>query len=308
MRLPTVSSVTLTVGAQQLAKHEAIVARITAIELEELAGDTICFDKTGTLSASLPLTETLLKPMDTIHASVVVALGDVSKACAGIKLLDFKPFDNCTKFTYRDESSGKNFALATSQKSHKTNSRPMLKDTLPAVSGPLQLHTKSSKVTITKRKETTIDDALALRVELSVSKSRWLPVDQLTIAKETGGHLGLGDHIYPVKILEDGPTPGGKHASLDKIIMNADGFAGVFPEYTHEIVKHLQGLGHWHLCAIAGDGANDVPALSRTTVGIAVEGATDAARGAADIILTEPDLQLLNYSIYAYVCPLKNPA
>jgi len=94
--------------------------------------------------------------------------------------------------------------------------------------------------------------------------------------------------------------------------MDADGFAGVFPEDKFEIVKRLQGLGH--LCAMTGDGANDAPALSRANVGIAVEGATDAARGAADIVLTEPGLSTIvhairgsriifqrmrNYSIYA---------
>jgi len=118
--------------------------------------------------------------------------------------------------------------------------------------------------------------------------------------------------MYPAKVLKDGPAPGGKHASLDEMIMDADGFAGVFPEHKYEIVKRLQGLGH--LCAMTGDGANDAPALSRANVGIAVEGATDAARGAADIVLTEPGLSTIvhairqsrvifqrmrNYSIYA---------
>jgi H+-transporting ATPase len=136
--------------------------------------------------------------------------------------------------------------------------------------------------------------------------------DQLAIAKENGRRLGLGDHMYPAKVLKDGPAPGGKHASLDEMIMDADGFAGVFPGHKYEIVKRLQGLGH--LCAMTGDGANDAPALSRANVGIAVEGATDAARGAADIVLTEPGLSTIvhairqsrvifqrmrNYSIYA---------
>jgi hypothetical protein len=73
---------------------------------------------------------------------------------------------------------------------------------------------------------------------------------QLAIAKETGRRLGLGDHMYPAKVLKDGPAPGGKHASLDEMIMDADGFAGVFPEHKYEIVKRLQGLGH--LCAMTG--------------------------------------------------------
>ncbi|KAF7985404.1 hypothetical protein HWV62_5103 [Athelia sp. TMB] len=137
--------------------------------------------------------------------------------------------------------------------------------------------------------------------------------DQLAIAKETGRRLGLGDHMYPAKGLKDGSAPGGKHASLDEMILNADCFADVFPEHKYKIVKCLQGLGH--LCAMTGDSANDAPALSRANVGIAVEGATDAARGAADIVLTELGLsttiahairgshaafqRMRNYAIYA---------
>jgi H+-transporting ATPase len=101
--------------------------------------------------------------------------------------------------------------------------------------------------------------------------------------------------MYPAKVLKEGPVAGGKHANLDEMIMDADGFAGVFPEHKFEIVKRIQALGH--LCAMTGDGANDAPALSRANVGIAVEGATDAARGAADIVLTEPGLSTIVHAI-----------
>jgi H+-transporting ATPase len=127
-------------------------------------------------------------------------------------------------------------------------------------------------------------------------KVKMVTGDQLAIAKETGRRLGLGDHMYSSKVLKEGPEAGGKHATLDEMIMDADGFAGVFPEHKFEIVKRIQGLGH--LCAMTGDGANDAPALSRANVGIAVEGATDAARGAADIVLTEPGLSTIVHAIY----------
>lgn len=54
--------------------------------------------------------------------------------------------------------------------------------------------------------------------------------------------------MYPAKVLKDGPAEGGKHLTLDEMILEADGFAGVFPEHKYEIVKRLQGLGH--LCAM----------------------------------------------------------
>ncbi|KAL0565535.1 hypothetical protein V5O48_015506 [Marasmius crinis-equi] len=362
--MPTVLSVTLAVGAQQLAKHKAIVTRITAIE--ELAGVTIlCSDKTGTLTTNkLTIDKATIRTygpfsaddvillaayasrtenQDAIDMSVVSAIGDTSRARAGIKLLDFKPFnpvDKRTEITYLDESTGKLKRVTKGMTGiiielctrNKTNE---LEDKLEAdVEEYAQRGLRALAVAYEEldgddpsaegngfeligllaifdppRDDTkqTIDDAIALGV-----KVKMVTGDQLAIAKETGRRLGLGDHMYPAKVLKDGPAPGGKHASLDEMILDADGFAGVFPEHKYEIVKRLQGLGH--LCAMTGDGANDAPALSRANVGIAVEGATDAARGAADIVLTEPGLSTIvhairgsrvifqrmrNYSIYA---------
>ncbi|KAF8344473.1 hypothetical protein F5887DRAFT_971432 [Amanita rubescens] len=362
--MPTVLSVTLAVGAQQLAKHKAIVTRITAIE--ELAGVTIlCSDKTGTLTTNkliidrntrrtygpfsaedvilLSAHASRTENQDAIDAAVTTALGDLPRARAGIKILDFKPFnhvDKRTEATYREEATGKLkrvtkgmtgiiIELCTRNKTEEIEnlleadveefaSRGLralavayeelegddpeaegngfeLIGLLPVIDPPRE-DTK-----------TTIDDALALGVTVKM-----ITGDQLAIAKETGRHLGLGDHMYPAKVLKDGPPPGSRFLSLDDLILDADGFAGVFPEHKYEIVKRLQGLGH--LCAMTGDGANDAPALSRANVGIAVEGATDAARGAADIVLTEPGLSTIvhairgsriifqrmrNYSIYA---------
>ena len=79
------------------------------------------------------------------------------------------------------------------------------------------------------------------------------------------------------------------------MIPDADGFAGIFPKHEYKIIKCLQGLGH--LCAMTGDGANGAPALSRVNVDIAVEGATNAARGAADVVLTEPGLSTIVHTI-----------
>jgi H+-transporting ATPase len=362
--MPTVLSVTLAVGAQQLAKYKAIVTRITAIE--ELAGVTIlCSDKTGTLTTNkltidrntihtygpfsaedvilLAAYASRTENQDAIDACVIAAISDSSRARAGIKLLDFKPFnptDKRTEITYREEATGKLkrvtkgmtlniIDLCTRNKTEELENR-LEKDVEDyAIRGLRALAVAYEEldgddfeaegngfeligllaIYDPPREDTkqTIDDAMALGV-----KVKMVTGDQLAIAKETGRRLGLGDHMYPAKVLKDGPAPGSKHASLDEMIMDADGFAGVFPEHKYEIVKRLQGLGH--LCAMTGDGANDAPALSRANVGIAVEGATDAARGAADIVLTEPGLSTIvhairqsrvifqrmrNYSIYA---------
>ncbi|KAG6830966.1 hypothetical protein H0H92_013678 [Tricholoma furcatifolium] len=77
----------------------------------------------------------------------------------------------------------------------------------------------------------------------STMPSLWVSAPKLAIAKEAGRRLGLGDHMYPAKVLNDGPTPGGQHASLDEMIMDV---AGVFPEYNalltvkdHDLVRGI---------------------------------------------------------------------
>ncbi|KAF9530202.1 plasma membrane H(+)-ATPase 1 [Crepidotus variabilis] len=345
--MPTVLSVTLAVGATQLAKYKAIVTRITAIE--EMAGVTIlCSDKTGTLTTNkLTIDRNTVKTFshfsveqvillsayasrtenqDAIDSAVVTALGDPSKAREGINLLDFKPFnpvDKRTEITYREESSGKvkrvtkgmtgviidlctrnkteDQEAALEQDVQELAQRGLRTIAVAYEELPGDDHTAEGDgfelvgvlaIFDPPREDTkqTIDDALALGVRVKM-----ITGDQLAIAKETGRRLGLGDHMWPAKVLKDGPPANSEYNDLDGLILGADGFAGVFPEHKYEIVRRLQGLGH--LVAMTGDGANDAPALSRANVGIAVEGATDAARGAADIVLTEPGLSTIVHAI-----------
>ncbi|WVZ55730.1 hypothetical protein U9M48_006354 [Paspalum notatum var. saurae] len=137
--------------------------------------------------------------------------------------------------------------------------------------------------------------------------------DHLAIAKETGRRLGMGTNMHPSASLfgrRDGESAAA--VPVDELVEKDDGFAGVFPEHKYEIVRILQGKGH--VCGMTGDGVNDAPALKKADIGIAVSDATDAARGAADIVLTEPGLSVIvsavltsraifqrmkNYTIYA---------
>jgi len=187
--------------------------------------------------------------------------------------------ENCLKADVEEFASHGLHALAVAYEEldgddHKSEGNRFELIGLLAIFGPSHEHTKQ-----------TIEDSLAFGVT----------GDQLAIAKETGRHLGIGGHIYPAKVLKDGPPPGSQFAFLDDMIMDVDGFAGVFPEHKFEIGKRLQGFGN--LCAITGDGANDTPALSRANVGIAVKGTTDAAHGAAYIVLTEPGLLTFVHAI-----------
>ncbi|XP_027333998.1 ATPase 11, plasma membrane-type-like isoform X2 [Abrus precatorius] len=152
----------------------------------------------------------------------------------------------------------------------------------------------------------TIKRALDLGVSVKM-----ITGDQLAIGKETGRRLGMGTNMYPSSSLLSENNELGA-VSVDDLIENADGFAGVFPEHKYEIVKRLQARKH--ICGMTGDGVNDAPALKIADIGIAVADATDAARSASDIVLTEPGLSVIisavltsraifqrmkNYTIYA---------
>ena len=115
--------------------------------------------------------------------------------------------------------------------------------------------------------------------------------DQLAIARETGRRLGMGDNMFLSKTLKEGPPYQSGYRDVDDLVLHADGFAGVYPEHKYEIVEKLQNMGH--MIAMTGDGVNDAPALSKANVGIAVADASDAARSAADIVLTEPGLSVI---------------
>nr|AKI29085.1 plasma membrane ATPase [Pyrus betulifolia] len=158
------------------------------------------------------------------------------------------------------------------------------------------------------------DSAETIRRALNLGVNvKMITGDQLAIGKETGRRLGMGTNMYPSSALL-GQDKDAAIASLpvDELIEKADGFAGVFPEHKYEIVKRLQERKH--ICGMTGDGVNDAPALKKADIGIAVADATDAARSASDIVLTEPGLSVIisavltsraifqrmkNYTIYA---------
>ncbi|CAO3684724.1 hypothetical protein G6F70_004873 [Rhizopus microsporus] len=360
--MPTVLSVTLAIGAKQLAEHKAIVTRITAIE--EMAAVTIlCSDKTGTLTLNKLIVDkptiktyaefdadailqisayaSRTENQDAIDFCIVNSLAEPKMARQGIEELAFEPFNPTikrTEITYRKD--GKVYR-ATKGMSHfildlctrdKTEeqiqalnddvdefARRGLRALAVAIEDDIQGQDVDAQgsgfrligllpIYDPPRSDTkeTIDRAIALGVQVKM-----ITGDQLAIAKETGRRLGMGDNMYLSKTLKDGPPAGSGYSTVDELVLHADGFAGVYPEHKYEIVQRLQAMGH--MTAMTGDGVNDAPALSKSNVGIAVADASDAARSAADIVLTEPGLSVIiealihsrqifqrmrNYSIY----------
>ena len=114
---------------------------------------------------------------------------------------------------------------------------------------------------------------------------KMLTGDALAIAIEIARGVGLPD-IRRMADLKAASAQAG-NTTVD-LFAGADGFAEVFPEDKYIVVKNLQAAGH--VTGMTGDGVNDAPALREAEVGIAVSTATDVAKGAASVVLTEPGL------------------
>ncbi len=120
-------------------------------------------------------------------------------------------------------------------------------------------------------------------------KVKMVTGDALAIAQETAKKLDMGTNILDASGLGDVKRE--ETAQMAESIESADGFAQVFPEHKFHIVDVLQKRGH--IVGMTGDGVNDAPALKKADCGIAVSDATDAARAAADIVLTTPGLSVI---------------
>jgi len=115
--------------------------------------------------------------------------------------------------------------------------------------------------------------------------------DQRKIAVEICRQLDLGKHVFGPDVWLPSSDAVEQAGGIGKLAMMANGFASVKPKQKHRVVTALQDEGH--VVGMTGDGVNDAPALKVANVGIAVQGATDAARGAADLVLTEPGLSTI---------------
>ncbi len=117
---------------------------------------------------------------------------------------------------------------------------------------------------------------------------KMLTGDAIAIAKETCKMLALGTKVYNSDRLIHGGLSG---TTQHDLVERADGFAEVFPEHKYQVVEMIQQRGH--LTAMTGDGVNDAPSLKKSDCGIAVEGASEAAQAAADIVFLAPGLSTI---------------
>jgi H+-transporting ATPase len=346
--MPAVLTVTMAIGAVALAKKEAIVSKLVSIE--EMAGvDVLCSDKTGTITknelsvataqtfgefktddalsfGTLASREENHDPIDDAVIAKAKTVSSVANVIGKYNVVDFKPFDPVSK---RTEASVEN-AEGDQFKVSKGAPQVIL-----------------SLVPDNNELEKRIDDIVnsyatkgyrAIGVAKTDARGSWMYVgllaiydppredsaetiktaqkmgvnvkmvtgDHVAIAKEVSREVNLGTNILSASSFVDKTD-----SESRDLIENADGFAQVFPEHKYRIVQLLQEKGH--IVGMTGDGVNDAPALKKADAGIAVSGATDAAKSAADVVLTKPGLSVIidaikesrkifqrmnNYSIY----------
>lgn len=326
--LPAVLSVTMAVGAERLARMKAIVARLVSIE--EMAGMDVLFsDKTGTLTQNrLTLGEPALfgdldaaeltriaalasdrESPDAIDQAILDGVADAG-TLDGYEVRHFHPFDPVGKRTEAsvagpegefkvskgapqaiaklcavdtdldqrltravDEQAGHGFRTLGVARTDAAGHWHYLG--LLALFDPPR---EDSAATIASARERGID-------------VKMVTGDHLAIAREIAAKLKLGERILKAEDVFKNDN-----REIDSsAIARADGFAQVFPEHKFRLVRAAQSEGH--IAGMTGDGVNDAPALKQADVGIAVSGATEAARAAADLVLTAPGLSVITAAI-----------
>ena len=323
--LPAVMSVTLAVGASRLAHMKAIVSRLVSIE--EMAGmDILCSDKTGTLTKNeLTLGDPVLigakskdellqaaaltcerDAPDPIDAAILRAMGNIAPAGKVIKFQAFDPVRKRADATV--QGAGGTFQVA--------KGAPQAIADLVKADGELAEKIRAVTEKLAAGGYRTLgvaktdgdhwrflgllalfdpprdDSAETIReTEAMGLDVRMVTGDHRAIAREIAGKVGLGQNIVSAREVFIHDDTAGDDARIEQ----ADGFAEVFPEHKFKIVQVLQRAGH--IIGMTGDGVNDAPALKQADVGIAVSGATDAARAAADLVLTAPGLSVIARAI-----------
>ena len=327
--LPAVLSVTMAVGAVALAKKEAIVSKLVAIE--EMAGvDILCADKTGTITKNeltlgkiIPFNKfkeedvllySLLASQKDSNDPIDVAILDKAKEKIIHKneynVTDFQPFNSVSKRTEASIKSSEDKLFKVSKGATQVllslmpdnrNFRDKMNEYVDYLAekgyralgvaktdemgkwqyvGILGLYDpprEDSKETIKTA------ESMGINVKMVTG-------DHIAIAKEISKQVNLGTNIITPENFIDKSD---KKAM--KIVEKTEGFAEVFPEHKYHIVELLQDKGH--IVGMTGDGVNDAPALKKANVGIAVTGATDAAKSAASIVITQPGISVIIDSI-----------
>src|SRR5674476_987292 len=323
--LPVMFTVSMAVGSKELAKRGVLVTRLSAAE-DAATMDVLCVDKTGTITLN-QLAVTGVIPLEHATEADVLFAGALASQEANqdpidlaflaaakerhifdnlpkVATVSFAPFDAKNRRTEAVvEQNGQRLRVmkgAVRTIAETCGLQPPAIDELEArVSASAA---KGYRTLAVARGPETGAPALVRLVSLydlarpdarqliATLQDRGVAVKMLTgdalpVASEIARGVGL-PNIRRMADLKAASAQSGNQ-TVD-LFAGADGFAEVFPEDKYIVVKHLQAAGH--VTGMTGDGVNDAPALRQAEVGIAVSTATDVAKGAASVVLTDAGL------------------
>jgi plasma-membrane proton-efflux P-type ATPase len=323
--LPVMFTVSMAVGSKELAKRGVLVTRLSAAE-DAATMDVLCVDKTGTITMN-QLAVTGVIPLEHATEADVLFAGAVASQEANQDPIDlaflaaakerhifdnlpkvtpvsFAPFDAKNRRTEAVvEQNGQRLRVmkgavrtvaeacglqppavealdARVSESAAKGYRTLAVARGPETDAPVLLGLVSLYDPPRPDAKQLIAELLDLGVPVKM-----LTGDALPVASEIGKGVGLPNIRRVSDLKEAGAQAGNKAVDL---LAGADGFAEVYPEDKYIVVQHLQAAGH--VTGMTGDGVNDAPALRQAEVGIAVSTATDVAKSAASVVLTEAGL------------------
>ncbi len=326
--LPAVMTVTLAVGAVALARKEAIVSKLVSIE--ELAGtDVLCADKTGTItkneltvgevepfknftSGDVLLFGTLASreedkdPIDDAIIAKSKTLQNITDVLGHYKIIAFTPFDPVSKMSGAtvEDPAGNRFKVAKGAPQVIASFASEDHTVVGQLEEWVRIFAEKGHRALGVAKSDASGKWQVVGVFAIYDPPREDSADTIKTAQSMGVNVKMvtGDHTAIAKQIATQVNLGGNIVTASsfaelhgvdaqRLVESADGFAEVFPEHKYRIVELLQSKGH--IVGMTGDGVNDAPALKKADAGIAVSGATDAAKSAADIVLTKPGLSVI---------------
>lgn len=338
--LPVMFTVSMAVGASELARRGVLVTRLSASE-DAATMNVLCVDKTGTITLN-QLAVTAVNPEPGCSEKDVLRAGALASqeadqdpidlafiaAATGRKLLEgtaagtrisFTPFDPALRRTEAvvelngarlrvmkgavrtvAEACGLAAAAIDELEKRATDAARAGARTLAVARGPEQ--GSLAMIGLVSLRDPPRPDAKALIAAVRALGVRvvMLTGDAGPVAQAVATEMELGTirSFAPLRKKSDSTSPGGAGsrpssdatdaAAVGELAADIGGFAEVYPEDKFVIVQGLQHAGH--VVGMTGDGINDAPALRQAEVGIAVAGATDVAKGAASVVLTQQGL------------------
>ncbi len=323
--LPVMFTVSMAFGSKELAKRGVLVTRLSAAE-DAATMDVLCVDKTGTITMN-QLAVTGLIPLEQATESDILFAGALASheanqdpidlaflaaarerhvfdGAPAITPISFTPFDAKNRRTEAVvEQSGQRLRVMKGAVRTVAEACGLQPPAIEALESRVSESAAKGYRTlaVARGSETgtlglvglvTLYDPLRPDARQLIAALRNLGVqvkmltgDALAVASEIAQGVGL-PNIRRVADLKAASVKAGNESA--DLLAGADGFAEVYPEDKYIVVQHLQAAGH--VTGMTGDGVNDAPALRQAEVGIAVSTATDVAKGAASVVLTEPGL------------------